>query len=261
MALCRNTNPDIVSLCTPDATHFEMARSLLEQCAPKFLFIEKPLAMNQDEGQVLQELAKKKGCSIGVNYSRRFSPAFQLMAHDIQTGAYGKPLRAVLWYGKGLLHNGGHAIDLFRFWFGEPLKAETHGTPLWGEVEKDASLEAEFMFDDGLHAFMHPFDERMATVFEMDLFCEKGRVRFERGGQTWTFFDRQTTEAPGAKYQYFYPKPATAQRPEFVSPMGDCLKHAVNNIVNHLDNGEKLLCSAEDGIAVLRWVDALRGRS
>src|SRR5687767_7822504 len=45
VALCRRVKPQIVSLCTPNGTHFSLARDLLNATPLRLLFIEKPICM------------------------------------------------------------------------------------------------------------------------------------------------------------------------------------------------------------------------
>ena len=48
-AMLREATPDLVSVCTPDATHAAVIRACLECKSVKGLLAEKPLAMNLDD--------------------------------------------------------------------------------------------------------------------------------------------------------------------------------------------------------------------
>jgi predicted dehydrogenase len=256
-ALCRDLAPDVVSICTPDATHVAVARSLLSAPrAPRLLFVEKPLATTAREGAELLELARGRDCTIVVNYSRRFSPAFQALRDELHAGEHGRPLLARAVYGKGLLHNGGHAIDLMRFWFGEPLKASGEARA-WGP-EGDETFSADLWFANDCRGRLEAFDERVATLFEMDVLCERSRWRFWAGGAAWEFC------AVGASpryagYRAYNPTGRERTDARFAEPLAHGLVHAVDNIVGCLDGTAQARCSGADGLAVLSWVEAIRG--
>jgi virulence factor len=66
---------DAISIVTPTATHFEIAKECLN--ANKSLLIEKPLAKTSREAFELVELAKSKNLILAVGLIERFNPAFQ----------------------------------------------------------------------------------------------------------------------------------------------------------------------------------------
>lgn len=254
--LCRHLQPEIVSICTPDATHFSIAHSLLLEIPPRLLFIEKPLALRAAQAEEILRLAKRKGSAIAINYSRRFSPAFRVLSDELKAGQHGQPLLAWILYGKGLLHNGGHAIDLMRFWLGEPVKC--NGYPAaWGP-EDDDTYTVDLWFKGGCRVRLEAFDERVATVFDLDFMTERSRWRFRLGGDCWEFSKVVENRLyPG--YKNYAPTARERTDARFAQPLAGCLWHAVDNLVEFIDGTAPLLCSGKDGLAVLNWVERIRG--
>jgi predicted dehydrogenase len=253
--LCRRLRPDIVSVCTPDASHAPLAQAILEEAPPRLLFVEKPLALSVEEGRRLLELAEHQGCAVAVNYLRRFSPGFQALARELHEGRHGRPLLARVLYGKGLLHNGSHAIDLLRLWLGEP-EAATGQPAVWGP-DDDPTYAADLVFANDCRARLDAFDERVATVFEMDFFTERSRWRFWLGGSEWEF--SEVRESPTyAGYRNYLPTGRGQTDPRFAQPLADCLRHAVDNLVASLDGERALLCTGADGLAALTWAESIR---
>jgi len=255
IALCRQLKPDIVSICTPNETHFPIAYNLLQESPPRILFIEKPIALASSQAAQLLELAKEQNCAIAVNYSRRFSPTFRLLKQEIDEGKHGQPLLARILYGKGLLHNGSHALDLVRFWFGEPI--EYQGVPAaWGP-EGDETYNVDLLLANNCRVRLEAFDERVASVFEMDFLATKTRVQFWFGGHEWKLWEVQASPFYSGYYEY-----VSTERQQsdgaFHNPMGDCLWLAVENIVSFLDGEEPLLCTGDDGFAVLSLIEKIR---
>lgn len=65
---------DAVSVVTPPASHFAIAKRLLERGF--HVFCEKPLTMDVAEGELLDALAKRQKKELGVGFKMRFEPIF-----------------------------------------------------------------------------------------------------------------------------------------------------------------------------------------
>lgn len=256
LQLCRTLAPDLVSLCTPDESHATLALTLLREAPPRAMLIEKPLAMSAADAAAIVEAAERSGTLLAVNYTRRFSPAFQAIRNELAAGVHGRVELIRILYGKGLRHNGSHAIDLLRFWLGEPLRA-TGQPAAWGPGDDD-SWSVDFEFAGGTRARLDAVDERIATVFEADCLTEKSRWRFGLGGLQWEF--AATGASPVyAGYRNYLPSGRERTDPLFARPMADCLSAAVTNLVDALEGRAELLCSGADGLAALEWIERLAG--
>ncbi len=249
----REFQPDLVSLCTPDETHFPLARDLVKQGGLRALLVEKPLALKASEAAELARLCREHKVALGVNYLRRFSPAYQQIRDELRAGKHGKLVLARFTYGKGLVHNGSHALDLLRFWFGEP--ASLRVTSATRESDGQRAFDAELRYAWGGRAVLTCFPESVATVFEGDFLCEKRRWQFALGGAQWRFFEKQSAMFKG--YTNYVETPRRTQAKLFASPLKDCLFNAVDNLVRHVERDEPLLCSGSDGVAVLRQTEKL----
>ena len=81
-------NPDIISICTPDPTHYPIIRSILESSDIKAVFAEKPLAGTVHEAEELVRVARQKQILLAVNYSRRYSTCFIQLKKALQSGSF-----------------------------------------------------------------------------------------------------------------------------------------------------------------------------
>ena len=73
---------DVVSIITPTITHFEMAKLALD--AKKHVFIEKPIAITNQESNILIDLASRNGLLGQVGHVERFNPAFEAVRTSIE---------------------------------------------------------------------------------------------------------------------------------------------------------------------------------
>ena len=68
---------DAVSIVTPTTTHFELARTLLQQ--GKHVLVEKPMTDNAAQAGELVQLAREKNCVLQVGHVERFNPIFKYL--------------------------------------------------------------------------------------------------------------------------------------------------------------------------------------
>lgn len=254
-AIARRSAPDIVSICTPDQTHFAIATRLLDEAPPRCLVIEKPMAMTSAEAREIESRATRAGTLICVNHSRRFSPAFGAVRSELAAGEHGSVVLARCVYTKGILHNGVHAIDLLRWWLGEPVRAR--GRSVADGDQNDPVFDADLWFGNGARAHLDGFDHRVASIFEMDLLAERSRIRFWDGGARWEF-SRAVDSSLFSGHRAFEPTYRERSDPLFFDPMASCLIEAVGDIVASLDGGPPPRCTAQDGIAAVEWAERIR---
>jgi predicted dehydrogenase len=78
---------DVVHVCTPNNTHFPMAKAVLE--SGRHVILEKPFTLNSEEAFELFQIAKKKKLVNVNNHNMRFYP-FPLESHArVQAGDLG----------------------------------------------------------------------------------------------------------------------------------------------------------------------------
>jgi scyllo-inositol 2-dehydrogenase (NADP+) len=127
----------LISICSPNSTHFEYAKRALE--AGKHVLIEKPITARLNQAEELYELANKRGFTLCVFQNRRFDSDFLTVQQVIKSGVLGdvvsfeahfdrfKPvLNAKAWKetptdANGILYDlGAHLIDQAIVLFGKP---------------------------------------------------------------------------------------------------------------------------------------------
>jgi predicted dehydrogenase len=79
---------DAVVIATPVRFHYEMAKAVL--FAGKHVFIEKPMARTEAEGEELCALAEQQGLTIMVGHTFLFSPAVRRMKEIVDSGDIGE---------------------------------------------------------------------------------------------------------------------------------------------------------------------------
>lgn len=241
----RESRAVVASVCMPDAGHQETLEKLLD-ASPRntgvsgirLILAEKPLTTRLEASQTAVRRAKEAGVLVNVNYSRRFDPAVEDLRKALCRGDHGKPLNAVAYYTKGILHNGSHLVDLLRHLLGEVLE----GRPLaaragYGEV--DPTLDAWLRLENCPSAHLVALQEDQYSIIEADLLCEKGRIRFTRFGfHVETQAVRQDPIYPGYR-DLADPVPRE-------TGFGSAMTRYLEDSILALDEGRPLTCPADD---------------
>jgi predicted dehydrogenase len=239
---------EVVICCVPDVYHGQMLMEI-SNYQPRLVIAEKPLAVSVAEGEAIRRIYHGR-IPLLINYSRRFLPEFHSLREEIRQ--YGKFLKGVGYYGKGILHNGSHMIDLLGFLFGgvQCLEVFPGEIPDFaGDASKDLALQVQ-----GALFYMLAVDSRAVTVFELELFFEKARVRILDGGTVIEAYETKESAA----YQGYYNYALTERRSVNYS---QALAGLLDNAQKFLDSGEELMCSLEDGLHVLRLCTQIKEES
>ena len=80
---------DLVDVCTPSATHFDLSMAALT--AGKHVLCEKPVAYDYKETLRAAAFAKSKGLKTKLGFTFRYSPAMRYMKELIDEGFVGTP--------------------------------------------------------------------------------------------------------------------------------------------------------------------------
>jgi predicted dehydrogenase len=68
---------DALNIVTPTTTHFELARTLLQQ--RKHVLLEKPMTENAAQATELVQLARQNNCVLQIGHVERFNPVFRYL--------------------------------------------------------------------------------------------------------------------------------------------------------------------------------------
>ncbi|MEM6738730.1 MAG: Gfo/Idh/MocA family oxidoreductase [Pseudomonadota bacterium] len=84
----RDDRVDLVTIATPNATHFEITKAFLE--AGFNVLCEKPMTMNVEEGEEIVRIAAASGKVCAVNYCYSAYPMVREMRAMVRAGTLGK---------------------------------------------------------------------------------------------------------------------------------------------------------------------------
>ena len=164
--MCDEEKPDVIYVCTPTFSHFELLMELSEY-RPKGVFVEKPLGMNYSESEQIVSAYQGLQTVTMVGFQKRFNGVFSKARELVQGGALGRLLffRAHHFisdnYGGGsnwkfkrgtggvTLEFAPHILDMVQWFFGEPTKVTSETRSLFS-AEVDDYMHVALEYDSGL---------------------------------------------------------------------------------------------------------------
>ena len=204
-AFLENFDLDIVSICSPTETHYEILKLLLNTSV-KAVFCEKPLTHSVTKSEEVVHLYKEKNIPLVVNFMRRHDPIYTQPKQWIENGDIGA-LTTITAYGStALMMSTSHVIDMMLF-YGGPAE--------WiiGHLQSDFVREVHGQPDPGGHAFIHFKNGTTGFLkgtsaspahymFEIDLLGTEGRITISDDGRSVSFYkfkDINTSTGTGYK--------------------------------------------------------------
>ena len=240
--------PSVVSVCVTTPAHGSVLERLLDSSV-RAVFCEKPISGNLDEAKQLVDAYREAGKLLAVNYTRRWDPAMAALRFELTRGDWGAIRAIVVWYVRGVVNNGSHAIDLLHWLLGPMEIAVVTGSRMDG-ITDDPSIDAVLRLADGTSVHLVAGDGRDFALFEIQILAERGMISIEDAGMTIRrrgvdddpVFAGNRRLAPGEWRKTDYPR---------------ALWHAVDNLYRAVTGNAELDSSGESALAALTLCKAL----
>lgn len=273
--------PDIVTVAVNEDFHLDCALQAI-RAKPRLVILEKPVALNVEEGQKIVTEAEKCGVPVMINHERRFALDYQAARaylkkigdiqyihanlfsglrvyskEDEKTGAY------------SLLHDGTHLIDIVLF-FLEALAASTGDserapllqnpvlTSVYYDKEKKDKDGGKIVRNLSVHYTSPECPDVYFTIsgrskffgFEIDITGTLGRIHIGNGFAD--FYLRKQSKL----YTGFYS--LTKDKSVKLPRKTKYFANMVQNAVDFLDGKEGLGSTLANGMNVLKIIDEIR---
>jgi len=114
--------PDIVSICTPPATHAELVIGTAESGVVSAIHCEKPMALTWGGSKRMAAVCEEWDVDLTFNHMRRFGAPFRAAKRRLDAGVVGDLKRVEYTWGN-FYDNGTHAVDMCNY-FNDEHRAE-----------------------------------------------------------------------------------------------------------------------------------------
>lgn len=274
---------DLVIVTTPSGLHFEMAKECL--LAGKHVVLEKPMTATAEEAEELIAAAKEKGVLLSVYHNRRWDNDFLTIKQLIKEGRLGevntfhasydrfRPNVRQRWReqkgpGSGALYDlGSHLIDQALHLFGMPN----------GVTAQVTSQREHAETDDYFHVVLH-YNKLQVILHSGSIVPENG-PRYQVHGSKGSFIKygidgqeealragkKPSGNAWGRDTAEFYGKLTVIDgddvKKETVETLPGSYLTYYKEIVSSILEGGKLPVTAEEGLSVIRIIEAAQKSS
>ncbi|MEL0122239.1 MAG: Gfo/Idh/MocA family oxidoreductase [Paracoccaceae bacterium] len=178
----REDRVDLVTVATPNATHFEITKNFLE--AGFNVLCEKPMTMSVEEGEEIVRIAEKTGKICAVNYCYSAYPMVRQARAMICAGELGKIRLVVTNFSHGHHGDAGDADNPRVRWRYDPAMAGVSGQ--FADCGIHALHMASFLCDDQVETLSADFASTISSRQLEDDAMVNFRMSGGTVGRLWT---------------------------------------------------------------------------
>ena len=257
-----------VSVATPDHTHFDPVRLLVE--AGKAVMVEKPLCTSLRQAATLEAIARKSGATVMVDFQNRWDPRHQIIKDLVTSGELG---RIVMGYSrlsdaiqvaeswlKWAGHSGPqwfllpHSVDIVRWILGqEPVEAyavASRGVLSAKGIDVIDSLQALIRFDNCFFTFetswIVPDSQPSVVDSILSIYGESGKVEYDQ--------DYQGLAVSSTKYSYPW---VPLGRRDYFGKLSHHLYEPMRHFVDCVLDAREVNCPIADGVVNTAVIEAI----
>lgn len=189
---------DTVVVCTPPHLHADITIAALE--SGKHVLCEKPLARTEEEARAMVQAAEQSGKVLKCGFNHRHHPGIQQVRRWVDEGALGdlmfircrygicgRPGYEHEWRADPRIVSGGqlaeqgiHAIDLFRWFLGDPeTAAALIGTNFWNVAPLEDNAHVLLRWPGGQVASLHASLTQWKNLFSFEVYGKDGYATAE----------------------------------------------------------------------------------
>ena len=225
-ALFARDEIDVVSICTPNENHEEMAIAAMR--AGKHIYIDKPLSTDAESAERIAAVARETGVHTQMVFNNRYLPSTMRARQLVDEGKIGNilsfqarylhsgsidPNKPAGWkqtnQGGVLLDLGSHALDLITWLCGYPAQVAATSRTLYPERPAQGGGTTRNLSEDMMLAILRMKNGALGTIEASKIATGANdeltvEVRGDRGALIWDlmqpnylrFFDNTLKEAP-----------------------------------------------------------------
>lgn len=243
------THPDIVSICTPTNTHFDILKTLMEYPV-RAILCEKPIAGSVKDAKEMVGLCAEKGVALAINHTRRWDVNYIYARDAVRNGDIGKVGAVQALYSGQVFNIGTHLVDTISMIIGKD--AENVSCLSHDLSNSDPDVSGWILFGDNVRCSVLATGKRDNLMFEIDVIGDDGRIRIsENGEKIEKFLFVKSKRYSGYKELHQVPVARMNSNDRFVK--------AIDDIVSVISGKkDRANCSGLDGLAALSLCVAMR---
>ncbi len=172
--MLQREHPELVSICTPDQTHFPILREVLKHASVRGIWCEKPLAISLAEAKKMVADAGRHDIKLSVNFIRRYDPFYEFIKNHMEV-LVGDVQAVSCYYSGGIVTSGSHLLDLLVFLFGPCDEVSASASLSTGATSAKNGLFGRLRFGP-VSVTITPMDTKQYSILEMNIFGSDARL-------------------------------------------------------------------------------------
>lgn len=248
-SILSNEKADLVIISTPDNMHYKILTEAAKY-SPKMVFCEKPLCQNFNQVKRITDLYKKKNILLQINYSRRFMPEFKKIKKDLKNNILGKIQIIQIFYSKGLVHNGSHAIDLALWFFGLPKEIRVNKNARSLSYKDDLCATLSLYYKDNLVVQIIGIDVQNFGHLEINIIGSKKKYYINANNELKIY---ELKRINSVKKHLFF-----KCRSKINIKTYKALPNALKNIEGTYNKKENLLSPPDNSLSIFKVIKACK---
>ena len=243
--------PDLVVLSVPTSSQLKVIKEILKFFTPKAILCEKPMGVNLHEGMKIMGICKKNNVNLYVNYIRRCLPESKEIKRQIDKRIINVPIKSVVWYSKGMSHNGSHFVNLMEYWFGKCLDVKVINK---GRIFKDFGFEpfVHLKFENS-EAIMISAWEEYFSHYTIEVVSSTGRLYWGNNGLEWTSVK---------KNKNFTENTYLSDKTKVIHNVGNKYQmHVADELYLAMLGKQSSICSGEQALQTLQTIKSMLPKS
>jgi len=233
--------PDIVSICTPPATHADLVVETAESGVVDAIHCEKPMSLTWGGSRRMAETCKREGVQLTFNHMRRFGDPFRVAKERLDDGAIGD-LRRIEYSWGNFYDNGTHAVDMCNYFNDEHSATWVIGQLDYQEEDirfgthNEKQVRACWEYDNGVYGMAATGPAEGVADGDWRLTGSDG------------FMDVHLTDKLAVNVYSSDPDACEELDFEEMAPGTSCINRAIADIVDALDTGRQSELDAENAL-------------
>lgn len=230
--------PDIVSICTPPATHADLVIGTAESGVVDAIHCEKPMSLTWGGARRMAETCEREGVQLTFNHMRRFGEPFRVAKQRLDDGAIGD-LRRIEYSWGNFYDNGTHAVDMCNYFNDEHAAKWVIGQLDYQEEDirfgthNENQVLACWEYDNGVYGMAATGPAAAVNDGDWRLIGTDG------------FMDVHLTEKLAVNVYSSDPEACEELSFEEMAPGTSCITLAIEDVVDALESGRTSeLCAA-----------------
>ena len=160
-----------------------------------------------------------------------------------------KPIKSIVWYSKGWLHNGSHFMNLIEHWLGKTRAIKIIKVDRTLGLN-DVEATIHFELDNGEALFICGWEEYFSH-YTIEMLCKNGKLNYSDGGKLIEW--RETEPDQFIKgYTRIGGKPRILE-----TGMEKSQYHVIDQLAKALRGEEADLCSGTEALQVIAIMDQI----